>query len=225
VPLPHLLRQALAPVLRRLSPSAPVHALPHPFQANPLATQTRRAVHAARAFVVLGDPGDRGPAQYHLAQQLIREFRQEPFGCLVVLGDNVYEYGEPAHFDAALGPYGQKTHTALHPKMWSASHRGTGSALQLAKPRGASVSRLTNSVASQVFDALWEWGTAQSVSLGVSHLLHTKRPSHLRAFLDKRGNVEGEVLDRLIDLNVVLPGGGRPDAIVVFLKPSQQPHP
>jgi hypothetical protein len=43
---------------------------------------------------------------------------------------------------------------------------------------------------------------------GVSHLLHTRRPSHLRAFLDKHGNVEGEVLDRLIDLNVVLPGGG-----------------
>jgi 3',5'-cyclic AMP phosphodiesterase CpdA len=56
--------------------------------------------------VVLGDPGDRGPAQYHLAQQLIQEFRQRPFGCLVLLGDNVYEYGEPAHFDAALGqPY------------------------------------------------------------------------------------------------------------------------
>src|SRR5437879_2951403 len=26
---------------------------------------------------------------------------------------------------------------------------------------------------------------------GVSHLLHTKRPSHLRAFLNKLGNVEG----------------------------------
>lgn len=61
--------------------------------------------------------------------------------------------------------------------------------------------------------------------MGVSHLLHTKQPSHLRAFLDKLGNVKGEVLDRLIDLNVVLPGGGRPDAGVAFLKPSQQPHP
>jgi hypothetical protein len=63
-------------------------------------------VHAALAFVVLGDPGDGGPAQYHLAQQLIQEFQQWPFGCLVLLGDNVYEYGEPEHFDAALGqPY------------------------------------------------------------------------------------------------------------------------
>ena len=55
---------------------------------------------------------------------------------------------------------------------------------------------------------------------GVSHLLHTKRPSHLRAFLDKLGNIEGEVLDRLIDLNIVLPGCCGPDAIVVFLKSS-----
>src|SRR4030095_3482489 len=60
---------------------------------------------------------------------------------------------------------------------------------------------------------------------GVSHLLHTTRPSHLRAFLDKLSNVEREVLDRLIELNVVLPGCGRPDAVVVFLQPSQQPHP
>jgi 3',5'-cyclic AMP phosphodiesterase CpdA len=106
VPLPHILRQALAPALRRLWPSAHTRALPRPFQANPLAPHTRRAVHAAQAFVVLGDPGDRGAAQYHLAQQLIREFRQRPFGCLILLGDNVYDYGEPAHFDAALGqPY------------------------------------------------------------------------------------------------------------------------
>jgi hypothetical protein len=61
-------------------------------------------------------------------------------------------------------------------------------------------------------------------TLGVSHLLHTKRPNQLRAFLYKLGNVEGEVLDRLLDLNVMLPGGGRPDAVVVLLQPSQQPH-
>src|SRR5262245_45194079 len=107
IPLPSIRRHALASALRRLWPFASTHALPHPFQANPLAPHTRRAVHAAQAFVVLGDPGDGGPTQYYLAQQLIREFRQQPFGCLVILGDNVYEYGEPVHFDAALGqPYG-----------------------------------------------------------------------------------------------------------------------
>jgi hypothetical protein len=64
-----------------------------------------------------------------------------------------------------------------------------------------------------------------SKAWSVSHLLHTKRPSYLWAFLYKLGNVEGEVLDRLIELNVVLPSGGRPDAVVVFLQPSQPPPP
>jgi hypothetical protein len=47
----------------------------------------------------------------------------------------------------------------------------------------------------------------------------------LRAFLEKLGNIEGEGLDRLIDLHIVPPGDGRPNAVVVFLQPSQQPHP
>jgi len=72
VPLPHILRQALAPTLRRLWSSARTRALPRPFQANPLTPPSRRAVHAAQAFVALGDPGDRGAAQYSLAQQLVR---------------------------------------------------------------------------------------------------------------------------------------------------------
>ena len=61
--------------------------------------------------------------------------------------------------------------------------------------------------------------------MGVSHLLHTRCSSPLRAFLYKIGNVEGEVLDRLIDLNIVLPSCCRPNAIVIFLQPAQQTHP
>src|SRR6266699_6435243 len=61
--------------------------------------------------------------------------------------------------------------------------------------------------------------------MGVSHLLHTWWPSHLRALLYKLGNVEGEVLDRLIYLNVVLPGCCRPDPVVVFLQSAEQTHP
>ena len=52
---------------------------------------------------------------------------------------------------------------------------------------------------------------------GVSHLLHTGWPRHVRALLYKRGNIEGEVLHRLIYLDVVLPSCGRPDPVVVFL--------
>jgi len=61
--------------------------------------------------------------------------------------------------------------------------------------------------------------------VGVSHLLHTRELNKLGTFLYKIRNVAGEVLHRLIDLNVVLPSGWRPDAIMVFLQPAQQPHP
>jgi predicted nucleic acid-binding protein len=64
-----------------------------------------------------------------------------------------------------------------------------------------------------------------SIKWGVSHLLHTRRPSQLKAFLDELGNVAGEVRDGLIELHVMLPGGGSPDAVMVFLQPSQPPHP
>ncbi len=47
---------------------------------------------------------------------------------------------------------------------------------------------------TESFEGIWIWG--------VSHLLHTLRPSHLRSFLYKICNVQGEVLNRLIDLNM-----------------------
>ena len=61
--------------------------------------------------------------------------------------------------------------------------------------------------------------------MGVSHLLHTWWPSHLRALLSKLGNVDGEVLNRLIDLHIVLPGSYRPDPVVVFLQSAEQTPP
>src|SRR5258706_2153145 len=76
--------------------------------------------------------------------------------------------------------------------------------------------------------SVWRWAGVRRIVrevLGVSHLLHTWRPSYLRAVLYKLGNVEGEVLHRLIDLNVVLPGCCRPDPVVVFLQSAEQPHP
>src|SRR3954462_9640351 len=60
---------------------------------------------------------------------------------------------------------------------------------------------------------------------GVSHLLHMWWPRHLRALLNKLCNVEGEVLDRLIYLNIVLPGCCRPDPVVVFLQSAVQTYP
>ena len=43
----------------------------------------------------------------------------------------------------------------------------------------------------------------------------------MRALLYKLGNVEGEVLNCLVYLNVMLPSCGRPYAIVIFLKPAE----
>ena len=43
--------------------------------------------------------------------------------------------------------------------------------------------------------------------------------------LYKLRNVEGEVLYRLIDLNIVLSGCCRPDPVVVFLQSAEQTHP
>jgi hypothetical protein len=47
----------------------------------------------------------------------------------------------------------------------------------------------------------------------------------VRALLYELCNVEGEVLYRLIDLNIVLSSGCGPDPVVVFLQSAKQPHP
>jgi len=51
---------------------------------------------------------------------------------------------------------------------------------------------------------------------GVSHLLHTLYLIDSRTLIYKFCNIQGEVFNRLIDLNVMLPGRGRPDPVVVF---------
>src|SRR5262245_5027702 len=59
--------------------------------------------------------------------------------------------------------------------------------LQLAKPRGASGSHLKGSMASQVFDALREQGTAKSVSLGPILCLKTADPLEITVCRDHNG--------------------------------------
>ena len=59
----------------------------------------------------------------------------------------------------------------------------------------------------------------------MSHLLPTRSPSYVRALLQKIGNSARAVRERLIDLHVVLSGGGRPHALRIVLQPAQQTHP
>ena len=64
---------------------------------------------------------------------------------------------------------------------------GTGSTLQLAKPQGASVSHPKGFMASQVFVALREQGTAMSVSLGPILCLKTADPLEITVYRDDNG--------------------------------------
>jgi hypothetical protein len=64
---------------------------------------------------------------------------------------------------------------------------GIGSAIQLAKPRDASVSRLKGSMASRVFDAIREQGTAHSVSLSPIFYLKTADSLEITVCRDHNG--------------------------------------
>src|SRR5262245_29938421 len=69
-----IFRELMWPVVHTLPfcPPDSCRPLPTPLQTNPLSPQTRLTVQAAQSFVVLGDVGDRGPAQYHVAQEPLR---------------------------------------------------------------------------------------------------------------------------------------------------------
>lgn len=49
-------------------------------------------------FAVIGDPGSGTSHQWKIAEQMTRLHRQNPFASVLVLGDNVYEDGEPHLF-------------------------------------------------------------------------------------------------------------------------------
>lgn len=63
---------------------------------------------ALKRFAVLGDAGTAKWSQWEVARQMWRTYQDKPFAAALVLGDNVYEDGEPHLFDAAIGkPYGK----------------------------------------------------------------------------------------------------------------------
>jgi hypothetical protein len=65
---------------------------------------------------------------------------------------------------------------------------GTGSAIQLTKPRDASASRLKGSLASRVFDAIREQGTTHSVSLSPILYLKTADSLEITVCRDHNGS-------------------------------------
>lgn len=51
-------------------------------------------------FGVMGDGGSGDDAQFRIARRMVDVHRQEPWKFVLTLGDNVYENGEPEHFDS-----------------------------------------------------------------------------------------------------------------------------
>lgn len=53
-------------------------------------------------FAVLGDPGSGTVHQKKIAEQLIKTYENNPFASVILMGDNVYENGEPHLFEERL---------------------------------------------------------------------------------------------------------------------------
>lgn len=67
---------------------------------------TRPTTPASKRFVVIGDPGSGEEAQLAIAHQMNMTYQKMPFETVLVLGDNVYENGEPALFKERIyDPY------------------------------------------------------------------------------------------------------------------------
>jgi hypothetical protein len=64
-----------------------------PFEALPVGTEPE--LHLA----VVGDVGDGGDLEWRLASTMYNAGRSDPYDALLLLGDNVYPYGDPAKLD------------------------------------------------------------------------------------------------------------------------------
>lgn len=82
------------------SAAAPVLPLPATIQPDLFAPQS--LTPAMKRFAVVGDAGTGLKPQLDVAQQMEKAFQSRPFASVLVLGDNVYEDGEPERFEAAI---------------------------------------------------------------------------------------------------------------------------
>ena len=71
--------------------SSPKHSIP--FEPYPAGAQPDLRL------AVVGDVGDGGDLEWRLASTMYVAGRNDPFDALVLLGDNVYPYGDPARLD------------------------------------------------------------------------------------------------------------------------------
>lgn len=62
----------------------------------------RGMVKGLKRFVVIGDAGSGTENQWKIADQMVKLYQEKPFASVLVLGDNVYEDGEPRLFRARI---------------------------------------------------------------------------------------------------------------------------
>ncbi len=60
------------------------------------------SVEAQHRFAVIGDAGSGAKAQFDIARRMEKVFDKTPYGSVLVLGDNIYENGEPWLFDERI---------------------------------------------------------------------------------------------------------------------------
>lgn len=56
-------------------------------------------VKGMNRFAVIGDAGSGNDMQYDVAKQMMLAYEKKPFASVLVLGDNVYDHGEPHLFE------------------------------------------------------------------------------------------------------------------------------
>ncbi|MBY0404101.1 MAG: metallophosphoesterase, partial [Cyanobacteria bacterium] len=80
----------------------PIQKFPSIQNIQPLLFSTIPLTPEMKRFAVLGDPGSGTQDQWDIAKQLKKEHAKQPFGSVLVMGDNVYEDGEPQLFEERL---------------------------------------------------------------------------------------------------------------------------
>lgn len=62
----------------------------------------RKSIQGLKRFVVMGDAGSGTENQMKIAKQMAEQYAKNPFASVLVLGDNVYEDGEPHLFEERI---------------------------------------------------------------------------------------------------------------------------
>lgn len=104
-PMPGSLVQTSLPVFGRSSKAKTAEPSPQTIQPDLFAP--RQSKVGETRFAVIGDPGSGTANQLSIARRMKETYKQTPYASVLVLGDNVYDEGEPWLFEDRIEkPYG-----------------------------------------------------------------------------------------------------------------------